>query len=188
MSFGPGTVPTLLLAMPDLVDTWFERSVILLLNHDDEGSFGLVVNRRSDHLEADQLLDMLSIPEPLVMPGVLRGGPVQPDQAFLLHNEVLGGEETVSPFPGLNLSSRRETLVELCQTADDPLWIVLGYAGWQAGQLEQELERGSWFRVPCAGQAARLLSSPREKLWDDLASLVGLGALDLPSLSTSYDN
>jgi putative transcriptional regulator len=185
---GQSTLPTLLLAMPDLVDTWFERSVILLLSHDQDGSFGLVMNQPSDNLEADQLLDMLRIPEPLVLPGVLRGGPVQPDQAFLIHSEKLGGEETISPFPGLHLSSRRETLVELCQTVEDPLWIVLGYAGWQAGQLDQELERGSWFRVPCEGQAKRLLASPREKLWNDLAGLVGLGDLDLPSLSTSYDN
>jgi putative transcriptional regulator len=165
--------PNLMLAMPALDGSWFGRTVILLLKHDAEGSFGLVINRPvDDHMSAD-LLDILAIDEPLITPGLLLGGPMSPETALVIHRQSQLGEDSEEVVPGLYVASQRESLAKLCDESQRNFWILMGYAGWGGGQLEGEIEEGSWFVVPCEPEVERILSAPRCKLWNDLAASIG---------------
>ncbi len=177
--------PTLMLAMPDLDGSWFGRTVILLLRHDETGSFGLVVNRPFEGMRSEQVLDLLGIPDPLVSPGLLTGGPVSPEQALVLHPVANLCEGSGAVLQGLYVASQRDTLNSLCHQSEHPYWIIMGYAGWAAGQLENEIELGSWFVVPSNQEGERILRSPRHKLWHDLAQLAGLESDLLPRANPS---
>ncbi|MEE2834836.1 MAG: YqgE/AlgH family protein [Myxococcota bacterium] len=176
--------PTLMLATPDLDGGWFSRTVILLLRHDETGGYGLVINRPFRRIDCEQVLELMDIPAPLVSPGLLHGGPVTPEQAVVLHRTPDLGEDSEEIFKGLYLATQRESLNRLCHESDESFWIVMGYAGWGPGQLEQEIELGSWFVVPSAGERERILSGDRASLWSDLASGVGLNPDTLPRVDS----
>lgn len=136
--------PGLLIASPQMRDTNFARSVVLLLQHQDEGALGLVINRESSLKVAD-------VVGRLKLPGVRRssastlwGGPVEPGAGFV----IFRGEssEGWNVNPGIGVSSSRERLATLAQGVD-PFLLCLGYAGWGAGQLDREFETGSWVWV-----------------------------------------
>lgn len=174
----------LLIAMPALGDPNFSRSVTLICQHDAEGAMGIVVNRAGDFTYGD-LLGQLDIPcerSELRERRVMFGGPVQPERGFVLHGDgsrwhstlAVGGE-------GLAITSSRDILAALAQGAGpDELLITLGYAGWDAGQLEAELAENSWLTVPASHEI--LFRTPLEQRWQAAARAVGI---DL-SLLTGY--
>ena len=174
-----------MLAMPELDGSWFGRTVILLLKHDETGSFGLVVNRPFRMIDCEQVLSLLDIPEPLVNPGLLHGGPVTPEQALVLHRQPNLGPDSEEVLKGLFVASHRDSLDRLCRESEDTFWVVMGYSGWAPGQLESEIEMGSWFVVPSAHLGERVLSGAREVLWSELASSIGLNPDVLPRTGTS---
>lgn len=131
----------LLVASPQLLDPNFWRSVVLVVEHGDEGAMGLVLNRASE----EQAVDYLPAwKDHLVPPGLVHyGGPVEPEVAIGLGR---GGGEAYAGVTGL-------TLVDLTADpgTDTPnVKVYSGYSGWSPGQLEAELETGSWFVVPAA--------------------------------------
>ena len=99
-----------MLAMPELDGSWFGRTVILLLKHDETGSFGLVINRPFRMIDCEQVLSLLDIPEPLVNPGLLHGGPVTPEQALVLHRQPHLGSDSEEVLKGLFVASHRDSL------------------------------------------------------------------------------
>lgn len=131
----------LLVAAPHLADPNFWRSVVLVVEHGDEGALGLVLNRVTDE-EAVQYLPAWE--DHLVAPGMVHyGGPVDPEVAVGLGRAGTGAYAGVV---GL-------TLVDLTVDpgADDPkVKVYSGYSGWTSGQLEEELETGAWFVVAAA--------------------------------------
>ncbi|NNE72002.1 MAG: YqgE/AlgH family protein [Rhodothermales bacterium] len=134
----PGMV---LAAVPILRDPNFYRSVVLVCDHNPEGTFGLVLNREME-LEPGQILDELEGAY-----GVIRsGGPVQPNTLHYLHE--LGGriEDTVSIVDGLWWGGDFESLKAevAAPTSEGTIQFFLGYSGWGEGQLEQEIQEGSW--------------------------------------------
>jgi putative transcriptional regulator len=129
----------LLVATPRLLDPNFYRSVVLILQHDEDGAIGVILNRPTAEPVANHLPDWA---ERIVSPPVVRfGGPVQPEVAIGLA-ATADGEET--GVPGLSLvdlgSSPRES--------DTSIVIYSGYSGWSPGQLEMEIDEGSWYVVP----------------------------------------
>ncbi len=139
--------PTLLIAVPQLLDPNFRRSVVLLLQQSDEGALGVVVNHETPlllrDLCRDQSIDYSGDPKKHVR----RGGPVQPENGL-----VLFGPEHVDPadpedrqvLNGLHVSASRETLHRLCKLPRGRFHCYAGYAGWAPEQLEQEIGAGSW--------------------------------------------
>jgi len=176
----PSFAPTLLLAMPQLDGSWFERAVILLLEHDDQGSFGLVLNRGGPEGSVDEVLELLRVERSAVSPGLLIGGPCSPETALVLHNQPKLAPTSNSPVEGLWVARDLDELHRICAEGTDAFWLVLGYAGWSGGQLEDEMEEGSWFIVPPEGQGERLMRAPRHKLWRYLAGSIGLEPDALP--------
>ena len=153
----------LVVATPNLGDPNFERTVVLVLEHGDEGALGVVLNRPSD----------LDLAEPLPEwaraaahpPVVFIGGPVAPSAAVCLarvgHNGggATGWEPLMGPLGTLDLDSDPDEAIPRL----DQIRVFAGYAGWGPGQLEAEIEAGGWFVVDA--DATDPLSPAPEHLW-----------------------
>ena len=152
--------PGLLVSMPQLLDPNFTRAVVLMLDHNDEGSFGLVINQPTD-LPIGEVMSGLEIdwngdPDAVMW----SGGPVMPTSGWMLHEpctqigtgqcgfrEGLEHGATLSVTSGLELSTSPENLRLLCQEPPARTRFLLGYSGWGPGQLAQEMARSSWLHA-----------------------------------------
>ena len=166
--------PGLLLAMPQLPDPNFQRSVVLMVEHHELGSFGLVVNRPTE-MPVEEVLSELEIGwhgdgEAVVW----CGGPVEPQRGCVLHPPVPGPdpEQVVHVVPGIVLSTSPEQLRELAQDPPDHLRFLLGYAGWGPGQLEHEMTEGSWVVAPASPEL--VFETPFERMWQAAIESLGI--------------
>lgn len=142
--------PGLLIAMPQLDDPNFRRAVVLMIEHNDQGSLGLVINQPSP-IKASELLSSLEMPWAGDDAAVVwSGGPVSRETGWVLHEpvtdlsllEVGGGTTTI--VPGVSLSVSPDRLRSLAARPPRRIRILLGYSGWGAGQLASEMAAGSW--------------------------------------------
>lgn len=136
-----------LLAMPGIGDPRFERSVIAICVHDEEGALGIGLGRIIPRLGFHDLLGQLGI-ETGSAPNapVHLGGPVEPQRGFILHSPDWGGSESVHVGDRWVLSATLEILNAIAEGRGPSRWVAaLGYAGWGAGQLEEEMGRHGWF-------------------------------------------
>lgn len=142
----------LLIAMPGMLDPRFERSVILVCSHSEDGAMGLVVNRPMPDIGFAHLLDQLGIEtgENIIDIPVGFGGPVEPGRGFVLHrlDEVTDLEDpegTLRIDAGLAMTSTRDILEDFARgQGPQPALLALGYAGWGPGQLDDEILSNGW--------------------------------------------
>lgn len=155
--------PGFLIASPKLDDSPFERAVILMVQHDGQGSMGFIINKRVDMnfgsllYSVDASMDQ-DISDDIFTNRVFFGGPVRVSQLWLIHHQE-GAEPTGDPEAlareeasgdivfarGWKVSASAETIQRVAlEGPDTPLFPLLGYAGWGGGQLEDEIEDGSW--------------------------------------------
>jgi len=138
----------LLIASPLVGDPRFDRSVVYMCAHDAQNAMGLVINRPMTGLRLPDLLDQLDVPdaERAADHAVLEGGPVDRDRGFVLHTlDVECGPATEVVGNGLGLTATQEILNALASdTAPRQALMALGYAGWDAGQLEDEIGANAW--------------------------------------------
>ena len=136
----------LLMAMPGLQDPHFAHSVTFICEHDESGCLGLVINKPLD-MDLDELFSLMEIEsEHLHSHQRLHyGGPVQPDSGLILHDGGLRWNNTLQVGDGLYLTSSKDVLEDMARgQGPDHSLVTLGYAGWGAGQLEQELAENAW--------------------------------------------
>jgi putative transcriptional regulator len=163
--------PGFLIAMPQLGDPNFHRSVILMIEHSPGGAMGLVVNRA-----ASMTLKDLARSQEMKLAGtheanaVFVGGPVEPQRGFVLH-DCASLPEKHEVVPGLFLSVTVDALEPLLADASSRLRFCLGYSGWGPQQLEKEISQGSWLFTEAEGGS--VLDGDPAKLWD--ATLRGMG-------------
>jgi putative transcriptional regulator len=168
----------LLVAMPGIEDPRFERAVIFLCSHDEQHAMGLTINRPIDGLTIEALLRKLDV-DPGNAPAtpVLLGGPVEPERGFVLHT-VEGGDTApgLSVAGGLALSATREILEGLAGRRPAPKRAVLaiGYAGWDGGQLEQEIRNNVW--LICEPDEDLLFDEDHEHKWSRALAKLGVAA------------
>jgi len=147
----PWLTGQMLIAMPGMADPRFEKTVILICSHAPDGAMGLVINRLFGDLSFGALLNQFDI-APLSGEEnrlVHYGGPVEPVRGFVLHSADYKKEATTEIGPDLCLTATVEilrALAEGCGPARSLL--VLGYAGWAAGQLEAEIQANGWLTAP----------------------------------------
>ena len=140
--------PGILVSMPALKDSYFEKTVILLCSYDHEGAFGLVMNHPSNALVKDFLSEDIKENDVFNIP-ILVGGPVQPDSFWAVHTSDFSVEETTVISPNINLSSAQDLLVPLSKgQVVESYQFGSGYAGWSAGQLDREIQEESWWLGP----------------------------------------
>ena len=159
-----------LIASPHLEDPNFMRAVVLMVQHDDEGAFGLILNRPFEQRLADVFTPEFGDEWHREMP-VYLGGPV-PGPLIAIHNSEEFAEQAI--IPGVFLSARREAMDALIQETACDLRVFHGYSGWAAGQLEDELEAGGWL---VSSACAEDVFSDVEELWGRIARRINLQIL-----------
>jgi putative transcriptional regulator len=141
----------LLVAMPQMQDHRFRRSVIYLCAHNDEGAMGLVINKLVGTLSLAELLEQLSIPAVGLTDSshVHFGGPVETGRGFVLHSDDYTEESSLKVGNGLALTATLDILRAIGR-GEGPRrsLLALGYAGWGAGQLDNELQHNGWLHAP----------------------------------------
>ncbi len=157
----------LLIASPGMRDPRFERAVILVVRHDRAGALGVVINMSAGERPLAGLLAALgengayatgSVP-------VFVGGPVEPEVALVLHSAEYHCPGTLAIDGRVALTLNRQVLRDIAaNTGPQKRLIAFGYAGWGAGQLDQEMERNVWFVAP--DDPKLVFDEDRAKVWD----------------------
>jgi len=175
-----------LIAMPNLSDPLFGRSVVYLCEHSERGALGLVINKPSD-IRLPELFERvdLTLGRPdLVATPVFMGGPVQTERGFVLHEAVgpAGGPDAESVYAssmsipgGLEMTTSRDVL-EAMSTGAGPrqVFVSLGYASWGEGQLESEIGENSWLTVEADPRL--IFDAPVDERYPRALGLLGLQA------------
>ena len=168
-----------LIAMPGMVDGNFAGTVVYMCEHNDKGALGLVINRPIDinlrHLfeKVDLSLERADLAER----PVYLGGPVQTERGFVLHERLddEGGHynSSLQIAGGLEMTTSRDVLEALASGAGPrKVFITLGYSGWMAGQLEDEISRNGWLNVDADPQV--IFDTPVEQRYDKALALLGI--------------
>jgi putative transcriptional regulator len=173
-----------LIAMPAMADPYFSKSVTYICEHNEQGAMGVVINRPID-MKLDALLDQISIDLTDELSAKLMGdntihfgGPVQIDRGFVLHQPVGHWQSTIAVNGDTALTTSKDVL-EATARGEGPskILVTLGYAGWSAGQLEQELAQNAWLTVPA--QDMVIFDMPDEKKRDAAMNLLGVNFASL---------
>ncbi len=174
----------LLLAMPGMVSGELANTVIYVCEHTEHGALGLVINRPTTLTVGDllQRIDLTLSLEigPVLEAPVFFGGPVQTDRGFVLH--VPRGEysSSISLGDDVALTTSRDVLQDVADGHGPArLLVTLGYAGWGAGQLEDELGRNAWLNVLASNEI--LFETPAEERYDAALAQLGIRASMLAS-------
>ena len=140
----------LLLAMPGIGEPRFEKAVIAMCVHDENGALGIGLGRLVPRIGFHELLGQLDIDAGVAPNAPIHlGGPVEPQRGFLLHSPEWGGEDSLRVGDRWALTATLDILRAIAEGRGPARWIAaLGYAGWGAGQLEQELCGNGWFAIP----------------------------------------
>ncbi len=145
----------LLVASPQMVDVFFAKTVVLLCDYNIEGALGLIINRVTN-LGSEEVLQQMDLPQSNGIKGPVHwGGPVQPGSVFLTYarqpNALLGRSDEELDLPVFQLSGdlwvspSKEVIEAVANDEGNPgAFLSLGYAGWSAGQLDSEIQSGSW--------------------------------------------
>ncbi len=177
--------PLLLIAMPQIQDPFFHRSVVLLVHHDVEGSIGFIINRPTA-ISVAEILSGMEIEWGGGKEVVAHfGGPVQPQLGTVLYCPTGGnGEDPAAAaevIPGVTLTQHVGTLSHLAVAPPPQFRLLLGYAGWSAGQLVQEILRNDWLTAPA--QDTLVFAGDPEQVWRQALESVGVDPGALPSWS-----
>ena len=167
-----------LIAMPGMANDTFAGAVVYLCEHTEKGALGLVINKPID-ITLKNLFDKVELPLDSPTLGeqpVFFGGPVQTERGFVLHDGAAGQggpyTSTLSIPGGLSMTTSKDVL-EALASGNGPkrLLVTLGYSGWGAGQLEDELGRNGWLTVDAVPDI--IFDTPIEQRYDRALALLG---------------
>ncbi|GLP97122.1 YqgE/AlgH family protein [Paraferrimonas sedimenticola] len=176
----------LLIAMPGMDDPFFKRTVTYICEHDENGAMGLIINQPIG-LKADDLLRQMKLqdgdfvlPE-AANPEILVGGPVATERGFVLHSrdpDQIQFSSSLALSDQLMITTSRDVLESIGgNTCPKDYIIALGYAGWQKGQLEEELAQNSWLTIPA--EVDILFDIPLDNRWAEATKRLGIDPAQL---------
>ncbi|HXZ97340.1 MAG TPA: YqgE/AlgH family protein [Burkholderiales bacterium] len=170
-----------LIAMPNMADPYFSKSLTYICEHNEQGALGVVINRPID-MTLQALFEQISIPlgEPQLRGiAVHFGGPVQIDRGFVLHKPLGDWQSTLAVNQELGLTTSKDILQAVGRgNGPRQILVTLGYAGWAPGQLEHELAQNAWLSVPA--KANVIFDLPAE---DRLPAAMDLLGVNFATLS-----
>ena len=164
-----------LIAMPGLNDPNFDHGVTLMCQHTAEGALGITINHGSDLTLKDVLsqLDIACDDPELASRPVLHGGPVQRERGFVLHSPGPVFESTTEVAPGIMITTSRDILEAIAEhRGPEKFVIALGYSGWGAGQLEEEIKANAWLHA--SADSAIVFDLPLEQRWPQAVASLGI--------------
>ncbi len=167
--------------MPGMEDPNFSSTVTLICEHNDDGALGIIINRPLT-LKLSGIFDQLAVEDadPKIAGGtVMAGGPVGTERGFVLHGKDHSFENTLAVSDDIQLTLSRD-VIDAMAAGDGPQksLVAIGYAGWEPGQLEQEMLANSWLNVTATPEL--IFDIPYEERWDSAARLLGV---DIASIS-----
>jgi putative transcriptional regulator len=161
---------TFLIASPEIEMGLFFRGVVLICEHNPNGSFGLVINKVLDLELPQEIINMENTSNPHV--SIRAGGPMQTNQMMLLHSSQSIPNQTLKICGGVFLGGDLQFLQDAINDEEGPrMHLCFGYAGWGAGQLEREFLDGNWYLWPANQQ--HIFDIPADKLWPTLLREMG---------------
>ena len=179
----------LLIAMPQMHDANFEKTVTLICEHNEEGALGIVINRPLSLSVRDVFEQFdLECAETIGEEPTLMGGPVATERGFILHtqhekkNNTIHWDSSLQVSETIQVTTSQDILLAIASGhGPEKLYFALGYSGWEAGQLEEELKSNAWLLAPFNEEI--LFSLPFEQRWQAAANSIGV---DLNNLSSDY--
>lgn len=171
----------LLVAMPTLDDPYFARSLTYICEHNDKGAMGLVINQPFG-MSLQELINQAD-EDAIVLKEkaeriVLAGGPVSQDRGFILHTTQSGWSSSLELTPEIMITTSKDILSVLGnEKAPNKSIVTLGYAGWTAGQLEEEVQNNSWLLVEA--DLELLFEVPIHKKWEAAVQKLGIDVWQL---------
>jgi putative transcriptional regulator len=172
----------LLIAMPGMLDPNFSTTVTLICEHNDDGALGIVINRPTS-LKLSGLFEQLSVDDPdpqAASNPVLSGGPVGTERGFVLHGPQHSYDNTLAVSDDIRLTLSRDVIDAMAEgNGPQDTLVALGYAGWEPGQLEDEMLANSWLNVPATPEI--VFKTPFADRWDSAARTLGI---DISCIST----
>lgn len=180
----------LLIAMPTMRDPRFARSVIYMCAHTREGAMGLIINQRADHITFPQLLGQLellpdgsadNLPDEIIAKPVHVGGPVDAVRGFVLHSADYFAEDSTLPINDAVCLTATIDILKAMAKGSGPrrAMLALGYAGWDPGQLETEIQANSWLN--CPADADIIFDPDVDSKYDRAISKIGIDLSHLVS-------
>ncbi len=170
-----------LIATPSLEDPYFSRSLTYICEHNADGAMGLVINQPSS-MTLKQLLEQtdkdITVAPEKADNAILAGGPVNQERGFVLHTHQAGWSSSLELAPGIMVTTSKDILaaISTCQGPDEAL-IVLGYAGWTAGQLEKEMQENAWLTIEADEDI--LFKTPAQDKWQAAVNKLGVDVWQL---------
>ena len=174
-----------LIAMPNMGDTRFEKSVVYLCAHSADGAMGFVINRTLDTPTIPQFLHQLNIvseeerdamPPALAQAPLYSGGPVEPGRGFVLHSPDYTSETTLTIDESVSLTATLEILrVISLGRGPSRVFMALGYSGWAAGQLEEEIAANGW--LTCTADSGLIFDRDQETKYTRALRSMGINPL-----------
>ena len=165
----------LLIAMPTLGDENFSHTVTLICDHSASGALGLILNKPLQ-MRMGEIFRQLQIDVAggsVIERPVLRGGPVQGDRGFVVHRAGGQWESTLQVSASIHVTTSRDVLRAIARgEGPEDAFLVLGYSGWEGGQLEDEIRANAWITAPV--DAKLVFEVPFEKRWDAAGELLGV--------------
>ena len=164
-----------LIAMPGMPDPNFAHGVTLMCKHNEDGAIGITINRPSNFtlLEVLRQLDIQCDDEDLGNKTVFDGGPVHPERGFVLHTPSESYESSISINDEITVTTSRDVLADIVAGSGPEKFIVaLGYAGWDAGQLEHEIRENAWLNIDA--ESAIVFDMPVKDRWEQSVGRLGI--------------
>lgn len=171
----------LLIASPSMEDPYFARTVTYICEHNEHGAMGLVINQpvgmKLKELVA-QVDDKAEVIDSKAEDIILAGGPVSQDRGFILHTSQPGWASSLNMTPEVMVTTSKDIISSLGNNdAPEKSLIMLGYAGWTAGQLEEEIQTNSWLMVEADTEV--LFDTPIHKKWETAVQRLGIDVWQL---------
>ncbi|MGB0505017.1 MAG: YqgE/AlgH family protein [Pikeienuella sp.] len=174
--YDDGLMGKMLIAMPGMGDERFDRTVIYMCAHSEDGALGLVINRRAEQVSQEELfkqLDITAVPE-VNQRSIHYGGPVETGRGFVLHTADFHlSDSTLEVDDKLSMTASVEILQAIAKgEGPKDAMIALGYSGWAGGQLEGELQRNGW--LTCDGDPDLIFGGNDEDKWTAALNKLGI--------------
>jgi putative transcriptional regulator len=170
----------LLVAMPSMLDPNFQQTVTYVCEHSESGALGIVINRPMD-MDIGEVLIQLSLEpsqEGYLHQPVLQGGPVQSERGFVLHESPHNWDSTTEVGHSIYVTTSQDILSDVAAgNGPGRMLMALGYAGWEAGQLEHEIRQNAWLTVPASPDI--VFETPFQDRWQAAAKSIGVDPASL---------
>jgi len=175
-----------LISVPHMEDMFFEKSVVYICEHNEDGAMGLIINKSFSQIELGGLLQInnnLSIELKDADMKTFLGGPVLIENIIVLHTNDIATENAISISNNISISSDETILKKISNVNKSKYKIFLGHSGWIGGQLEKEIENGDWLIQKPSTDL--IFNMPKETIWEHATKSLGIEINNISIISGS---